>query len=636
VKRPGALPLATVAAVVLALLGTLHDAWVDDMTTDEPIHLEWSRRLLESGETGRGPLHFNSKTPVVMANVLARKLARRHLDPGPRVLRWVARLPTVAWLALLLIAVFAVTRSFVGRVAAHLATIGTALDPSLIAHGALATVDVAYALATVLTLGAALAFARRPSLGWAGAVGLALGVAFATKYTAVLLIPGVLLLPLAWTQRPRPDRRTLALYAGSALTVFAVTCLVVSASYLFQGVGTPLSQVQWRSAPLIRAAALLPGFAPPVPRDFLTGFDIVLASERDKVFNVVILRRLYPDGVWFYFPLLWLWKTPVLLLAVQAFGLWRLLWTRTLGALPALRFLAANLALSLAYFCLVYRMQIGYRFVLMCIPLAWILAGAGLATLPAGPRAWAAGAVVVAITLAEHAPYLGNHLAFTNLAVQPKKDVFRLTADSNVDFGQNDEKVMSWLAAHPREGRHVEPVHILPGENVVNFNLASGAGLFRRHQWLRDHLRPREHFRHTFLVFEVDGAQFERFLEDARRLRPDPRGAAACPGGDGASPITSGDTAALPEAPGLTVVCVQAAGPADLVLHARQGELTWGRGELRPRDRERLAAGQEAWYRLEPGWHTFVAQDGREFQGDWGVRGGPLRAAFREVSATAP
>lgn len=635
-RRPGGLALVTLAAVTFSLACALHDAWVSDLTTDEPIHLEWSRRLLESGETGRGPLHFNSKTPIVMANVLARKAVRRHLDPGPRVLRWVARLPTVGWLALLLAAVFGITRSFVGRRAAHLATIGTALDPSLIAHGGLVTVDVAYALATVLTLGAALAFARRPSLRWAAAVGLALGFAFAAKFTAVLLIPGVLLLPLAWPQRPPADRRTAGLYAASVLTVLAVACLVVCASYLFRGVGVPLGQVEWRSGAFLRAAALVPRLVPPLPVDFLTGLDIVLASERGKAFNVVVLRRLYPDGVWFYFPLLWLWKTPVLLLAAQVCGLVRVAWTRALWTVPALRFLAANLALSLAYFCLVYRMQIGYRFVLMCIPLAWILAGAGLATVTADRRTRAAGALVLAVTAAEHLPYLGNHLAFTSLAVQPKKDVFRLTADTNVDFGQNDEQVAGWLAAHPGTARHVEPVHILPGENVLNFNLASGAGLFKRHQWLRDNLRPREHFRHTFLVFDVDGAQFERFLEEARRFAPDPRAADACPPDAAGSPVASGEAASFPDGPQPTVACVDVQGRADLVLRAGEGEVTWGRWEWRPRDRERLVAGQEAWYRLEPGRHVFVAQDAHGFRGEWALRGGPVRIASRQVISPAP
>ena len=57
------------------------------------------------------------------------------------------------------------------------------------------------------------------------------------------------------------------------------------------------------------------------------------------------------------------------------------------------------------------------------------------------------GVVVVALAaLAENVPYLGNHLAFTNAAVWPKREAFRLLTNANIDWGQNDEKIAGWLA----------------------------------------------------------------------------------------------------------------------------------------------------------------------------------------------
>ncbi|MGH9884751.1 MAG: glycosyltransferase family 39 protein, partial [bacterium] len=192
--RARLLPGLTVAAVVFSVLSAGVSAWQQDLTTDEPIHLEWSRRLLETRVSDRGALHFNSKTPVMIPNVLARKAVRRFADTKDvRLLTFAARLPTLLWHLALLLAVFFLTRSFVGRSAAHLATLGAALEPNLVANASIATVDAAYALFTVLTLGAVLAFARRPSLVRALLVGLALGDAFSTKFTAFLLIPGVLL-----------------------------------------------------------------------------------------------------------------------------------------------------------------------------------------------------------------------------------------------------------------------------------------------------------------------------------------------------------------------------------------------------------------------------------------------------------
>jgi hypothetical protein len=620
-------PGLTVAAVLFSMLCAGVSAWQQDLTTDEPIHLEWSRRLLEQRLTDRGALHFNSKTPIVMPNVLARQAVRRLSDTRDvRRLTFAARVPTLFWHLLLLLSIFWLTRSFVSPFAAHLATTGAALEPNLIAHASIATVDAAYALGTLLTLWATLVFARRPTLRHAFFIGLALGLAFSTKFTAFLLVPGVLLFPLARPARAPGEHTPWGVYAASALVVFATTCFVVCAAYLFTGVGVPLSAGAWRSGVVRGLARAWPGFVPPVPFDFVTGLDILLDSERGKVFNVVILRRLFPDGVWYYFPLLWLWKTPVLLIVAEIWGLARAVRQRVLFISPALRFLAVNLLLTLFYFCLVFRMQIGFRFVLMCVPLVLILAASGLSGWEGGRTARLLGALVVFVTVGENLFYLGNHIAFTNLAVQHNRKGFRLTADSNVDFGQNDERIGVWLSEHPGP-RHFEPVHVLPGENVINFNLASGAGLFPRHAWLRDHLEPRAHFRHTYLFFDVDAAQFERFLDETRRLPATPT-SAGC--GDPADATTVATETPLELPDGVrTLVCVDATGVSDLALHVAAGRLRWGRPSLRPREFEGLVTGQESWFRLEPGHHEFLAEDAAGARVSLAVRGAPVRVARR-------
>ena len=94
---------------------------------------------------------------------------------GPDRLRFYSRLPTVAALALLLGLVYVVGRRFLGEAAAGLATTACALDPNLIANGAVATVDMIYALATLLTLGAVLWVVEKPSVPRGAAVGAALG-----------------------------------------------------------------------------------------------------------------------------------------------------------------------------------------------------------------------------------------------------------------------------------------------------------------------------------------------------------------------------------------------------------------------------------------------------------------------------
>src|SRR5436190_14600938 len=87
------------AAVGHALVSAAREGW----TYDEPIHLQWSERLLDSHVTERASQErFNSKTPIMVPGVLARKAARAAGIRDEGALRFAARVPTAVWLAALL------------------------------------------------------------------------------------------------------------------------------------------------------------------------------------------------------------------------------------------------------------------------------------------------------------------------------------------------------------------------------------------------------------------------------------------------------------------------------------------------------------------------------------------------------
>ena len=304
--------------------------------------------------------------------------------------------------------------------------------------------------------------------------------------------------------------------AGALAAVFAMLA-VIGAAYRFHEVGAELNDIGWRSPAMLRLHSLVPHLRLPVPADFMTGFD-VLAVAVDKDYPVVLLGRPHPRGVWYYFLVVWLLKEPVLLLAAQVFGLARTVATRALWTDPTLAYLGLSLVLNLAYFSFFFATQVGFRFVLMCLPIVALIAGAGLAPLAMTARG-RVGVVVVALSaLAENVPYLGNHLAFTNAAVWPKREAFRLLTNANIDWGQNDEKIAGWLAERGLAGAAFNPHHALPGENVFGLNFLAGVGRFRQHLWLREHASPRAHLGHTYLWFTVDA----RDLRAADRGEPPP------------------------------------------------------------------------------------------------------------------
>jgi 4-amino-4-deoxy-L-arabinose transferase-like glycosyltransferase len=610
----------------------LFSAWAQGETYDEPAHIAYARRLVETGETERlSVLHYNSKTPGSVPNAIARQAAKQWLGVrGPDRLLFFARLPTVLTLALLLAAVFVIGRRFLGEAAAGLATTACALDPNLIANSSVATVDALYAMATLLTLGAVLWTVERPSVGRVAAVGATLGLAFAVKFSAFLLVPAVLVFPVLIPQM-RARLRTWKVAAG-ALAAGLAMLAVIGAAYRFRNFGVEVNDIGWRSSQMLRIHALVPHLRLPLPADFVTGFDL-LAVAVDKDYPVVVLGRSHPRGVWYYFLVVWLLKEPVLLLAGQIYGLGRTMATRRLWTDPTLAYLGLSLALSLAYFSFFFATQVGLRFVLMCLPMVALIAGAGLAPLAATARGRLGVVVVALMALGENVPYLGNHLAFTNAAVWPKREAFRLVTNSNIDWGQNDDKIVGWLREKGLGAASFNPYHALPGENVFDLNVLAGVGKFRQHLWLREHASPRAHLGHAYLWLTIDPATYERMMEESRHLRPSAVDARLCEGASPAGPLVDGAAVSLPDlarTQGL-ILCVTTPSRLDLGLFAEEGTVVLGPGREPLREQSQLGPGQQSWYRFDPGTTALAAFSSSGLRGRWAVRGGVAALATRPV-----
>jgi len=229
--------------------------------------------------------------------------------------------------------------------------------------------------------------------------------------------------------------------------------------------------------------------------------------------------------------------------------------------------------------------------------------------------------------------YLGNHLAFTNAAVWPKREAFRLLTNANIDWGQNDDKIAGWLEERGLGGAAFNPYHALSGENVFDLNYLAGVGRFRQHQWLREHVSPRAHLGHTFLWLSIDPATYERLLEESRHLRPSAVDARLCTGAAPLGPLVDGGAASLPDlgrTEGL-ILCLTTPSRIDLGLIAEAGSVVLGPGSQPLREQSQLGPGQQAWYRLEPGTSALAAFSSTGLRAHWALRGGAATLALRRI-----
>jgi hypothetical protein len=579
------------AALLFGSLSVLLSILVQDVTVDEPWHLAWSRRLWDEGRTERrSNLLYNSKLPWSLVNVAAEKAARAAGASDERSLLTAARLPGLALFGLVVALTCALGRRVAGDWAGLAAAAAVAVDPNLVAHSAVATVDAPFAVATLLVLLTALRHVEAPGPWRAAALGLALGLGFATKYTAFLLVPVALVslvVPLI-----RGQRWTIAV--GYALVAGIAAMAVLDAAFLGRGLFRAWDSLGFRSDLMRAATAVVPGLRLPLPADFLSGFDIVQDQERSHPWNVILFGRGHGPGVAYYFAACWALKTPLVLMAVSLAGIARLA-VRRPG--PALIAVAGTFAFLLAFLSFRLQAQLGYRLALMLVPLGAVLAAAGWSDANEALRRRGL-ALVVVLAAAESAPYLGNTLAFSNGFVLPKREAFRYLAGSNLDWGQNDRKVGDWIRRRGLPASALEPAYLRPGDNVFSVNSLAGISSPRRLRWARERLSPLEHFRHTYVRLRVDAAQYERFLDEDRSLPADERDACAAPA---QLEIRGGQWMRLPGGLRTWLLCVTSPAAGDFIIEGRRGAALLGQEDLERRDWERLRASGRLGYRVGPG-----------------------------------
>ena len=593
--------LAVVLSILLAIASiacATRFASTSSWTIDERDHLRWSERLVYDGITERKSQEtFNSKTPIMVPGAV---LSHGVGDADTQRLR--ARLPSLVWLGLLYATTAWLGRRWFG--AGALAAGLLALDPNPIAHGALATVDVAFAVATLLLLEAIRRATERPGLASGLVLGAAVALALTAKFSALVVLGPALLVPVTALVARRPPLAATALAVAAAC---ASACLLVAATYGFHGIG---AHGAWESAPF----RVLERFAGPalaiLPADFLSGIDSVLADDRRQTVNVAMDRISVRHGLPSYF----LWcagiKTPLALLAATLVGI-VLGVRRGAGTLQALS-LAVVLACVGIYFSFFFRTQVGYRYVLMLVPLAILLAARGWTMALGSTRTGFVLAVVALLTLAETVRYRAHPLAFTNAIVSDKRLAFRYVADSNLDWGQDSDAIVAWVA---REGAMRDPYHLLPGTNVFGASLVAGVWFPERYEHLRTTYRaPDEAPFYSHVVWRVDAREFDAYLAQHRTLGDRSRPTRPCD--------RDGAWDRIARSPPGTLVCVDAPYGADVVLEPACNMTigVWDGACTAPEPE--MFAGQTVWLRVASGTHLLC------------VRGGPAQLRVERGSAT--
>jgi Dolichyl-phosphate-mannose-protein mannosyltransferase len=305
-------------------------------TIDEPVYVGTAVVYAQQHS-----LRYNPEHPPLGKLAMAAGLAFEHaaLDPAynqnqtllgrhllyesgnnPFRVMLAARLPMIVLTLLFGLVVFGFARDLAGPGAGLVALVLYVVDPDVLAHGSLATLDVP-AAGFLLTSFWMLWRARSRPGRYLPLAGLALGAALATRASALPAVPLVLLLTLLSTKR-RWRTRVLA-----ALGVGLVAVAVVWAVYLAVD-----PRLRWATPAGVVNPGGLRGLAVdllPFPAPYRDGVLIQFQFESSS-FNGFLLGHAYHGRLWYYLPVALLIKTPLGLLALWLAGAVTMLVRRSL------------------------------------------------------------------------------------------------------------------------------------------------------------------------------------------------------------------------------------------------------------------------------------------------------------------
>lgn len=446
----------------------------------------------------------------------------------------------------------------------------TVLEPNLLAHGRLTTTDIAPALMFTATACSLIFYLRKPTWRALAATGVLFGLTWYSKHSAPILIPSFgLILLLAPFVDPRwkrvflprilrrypPHWRPLIFAAGATGLIVSIGCLAIWAGYGFEtGDSTrierePMSSFLWTSLSFYlqvwyNLTGHFDSFDPtdasnPIwawIRDYCPAYshwEGFLANRHHAEtghISYLLGSNSYFGSDWYY-PVVYLTKTPLPLMILQLAGIVVLLKKRS--AIPPSVLLVAIVIPTVYWLVLVFlnNANLGYRHLLPVVPLTivvpvgaffgWTRAAFNQGRRGAAILAGLLGVWYAADVLQVHPHYLSY---FNSLAGGPHQGRFYVV-DSNLDWGQDLIYIKEYIDQHLSEPpylyyfgpeeypdaygvryRNISTLKELsPGQYVISATALYQFGV-QRYPWLRPLLErePDAFITPAVLVYRVE------------------------------------------------------------------------------------------------------------------------------------
>jgi hypothetical protein len=471
-----------VAALLLVLLVQLAlSVRQESQTWDEGNHIFAGYRSWTSADFGLNPEHpplvkLLATAPLLDLPLQTPKLEQRNfkieafLDGKEFLYRnnadqilFRTRMAAAALTLLLALLVFLAAKEMFGSGAAFIALTLLVFEPNLLAHGAVVTTDAGLSCFMFGTIYAFYRYVKAPSLARLILVGVAAGLALAAKHTGLLVFPMLMLLAVyeilrslfmkpGVDQAPapaKPDWLIARMVVALAVTL-VIAVGVLWAFYGFRYTARPaglamnpsLAEYTKPLKPHEAKLVLMAARWHLLPESYLYGLtDVRLTADFMQTF---VLGKVYPHGVWFYFPVAFAIKSTLgflllLVLAIAAIALRKLSGWREIVFLTLPPLLHLAVAMS-------SRMNIGVRHILPLYVFFAVLVGGAAWTLTVGNRRWVwAIAVLLALHCVSSLRVFPVYLAYANELWGGPANTYKYLSDSNTDWAQQLKATKTYL-----------------------------------------------------------------------------------------------------------------------------------------------------------------------------------------------
>lgn len=355
-----------------------------------------------------------------------------------------ARFPAVIITMLLGLSVFIIATRLWGKKGGFLSLLLFVFDPLILAHGHLVTTDIAASFGYIMTLYLLWVFLNKRTAINLFTLGIVLGIAELCKFTTIVLYPAIIVLTLYYFVSSKTRFKGFWRVFGMILFSFAISFLIIWDGYGFKSAPAPIYQNDINHATLnnfLLSDTFKVTRRVLIPRDYFKGLSMVV-GHTENGHPSFLLGNVSQTGWWYYFPVVFLAKTPIPTLLIFCLALFILVKEKK-DRQKKLFFLIG--ALIFFVFAMFSKANLGVRHIMPFYATMIVFAGSAIEAKKAGAFAKYAAGILILWLIVESVVVFPNFISYYNEFYGGTKNGYKVAADSNYDWGQDIKRIKSYI-----------------------------------------------------------------------------------------------------------------------------------------------------------------------------------------------